>query len=334
MIRTLGTILRWIWRHLTALALLLVSRRRAARGAQEGAVERETPSPRAELAVAALLSVAAAAAVGFVVAYAGGADTQLLGLGIGLALLLASAALVIAAKAVVVQEERVEERPAYAQPEGGDPEAVARLDETVRSGAAGISRRRLLGAAAGAAGAALGAAALVPIASLGPAVGDRLRTSPWRSGVRLVDEEGQPVAESQLETGSFLTAFAEGADKEELAAAVVVVRVRPDELELPPERRSWAPRGILAFSKICTHAGCAVNLFRKPLYPPVEPGPALVCPCHYSTFDVLRGAAVTFGPAGRPLPQLPLSIDAHGQLVASGPLSGNVGPAWSGVRST
>jgi ubiquinol-cytochrome c reductase iron-sulfur subunit len=269
-----------------------------------------------------------------VVAYAGGADTQLLGLGIGLALLLASAALVIAAKAVVVQEERVEERPAYAQPEGGDPEAVARLDETVRSGAAGISRRRLLGAAAGAAGAALGAAALVPIASLGPAVGDRLRTSPWRSGVRLVDEEGQPVAESQLETGSFLTAFAEGADKEELAAAVVVVRVRPDELELPPERRSWAPRGILAFSKICTHAGCAVNLFRKPLYPPVEPGPALVCPCHYSTFDVLRGAAVTFGPAGRPLPQLPLSIDAHGQLVASGPLSGNVGPAWSGVRST
>jgi ubiquinol-cytochrome c reductase iron-sulfur subunit len=336
MIGALGAIVRWAWRHLAALLLLLVSRRRrrGAPSAEEGVVEREEPSRSAEPAVAALLLLSAVSAVGFVVAYVRGADTQLLGLGIGVALLLASAALIVAAKAVVVQEQLVEERPAYAQPEGGDEEAAALLDETVRTGGAGISRRRLLGAAAGAAGAALGAAALVPIASLGPAVDDRLRKSPWRSGVRLVDEEGHPVGESQLESGSFLTAFAEGADTEELAAAVVVVRVPADELELPPERRGWAPGGILAFSKICTHAGCAVNLFRKPLYPPVQPGPALVCPCHYSTFDVLRGGEVTFGPAGRPLPQLPLFVDDRGHLVASGPLSDNVGPSWSGVRST
>jgi len=64
----------------------------------------------------------------------------------------------------------------------------------------------------------------------------------------------------------------------------------------------------------------------------VEPKPALVCPCHYSTFDPARGGNVTFGPAGRSLPQLPLLIDARRQLRAAGNFSGPVGPSWSGVR--
>jgi ubiquinol-cytochrome c reductase iron-sulfur subunit len=147
-----------------------------------------------------------------------------------------------------------------------------------------------------------------------------------------VDENALPIRALDLEAGSFLTAFAEGGNKRQLADSVVVVRVEPTKLDLPPERRGWAPRGILAYSKVCTHAGCAVNLFRKPLYPPRAPGPALVCPCHYSTFDVRRGAHVIFGPAGRPLPQLPLAIDAERHLVAAGGLSGPPGPAWSGVR--
>ena len=100
---------------------------------------------------------------------------------------------------------------------------------------------------------------------------------------------------------------------------------------LPPERRDWAPEGILAFSKICTHAGCAVSLFRSPKSPSTTAsGPALVCPCHYSTFDVTRGGKVTFGPAGRPLPQLPLRIEDDGRLVAAGELSDKPGPAWWG----
>ena len=74
-------------------------------------------------------------------------------------------------------------------------------------------------------------------------------------------------------------------------------------------------------------------MLRYPLYEQNEPGPALVCPCHYSTFDVLRGAAVEFGPAGRPLPQLPLALDASAHLRAGGNLSGPVGPSWGGVRS-
>ena len=333
--RAAGAILRRLGSWLVALALLLFRRRERRRPPEEGIVERDaTPATRAELAVAAALALSAVAAVGFVLTYVISSNTQLLGLGIGLSLLLAAAAAIVAGKAVVVQEERIEERPAFTDPDGPTPDDAARLDAAVRAGGEGITRRRLLGAAAGAAGVALGAAVVVPIASLGPAVDDRLRPSPWRAGVRLVDESGLPVPAADLEIGSFLTAFAEGGDPRELADAVVVVRVDPGKLDLPPGRDDWAPNGILAYSKICTHAGCAVNLFRKPLYPPRTPEPALVCPCHYSTFDVLRGAAVNFGPAGRPLPQLPLAIDRGGHLVATGSLSGNVGPAWSGVRES
>jgi ubiquinol-cytochrome c reductase iron-sulfur subunit len=172
----------------------------------------------------------------------------------------------------------------------------------------------------------------VPLASLGPAVGDRLSASPWKDGVRLVEENGMPVKVEDLEVGSFLTAFAEGADKEGLATSLAVVRVRPEELELPADRADWAPEGILAFSKICTHAQCAISLFRYPLFAERSPGPALVCPCHYSTFDPAAGGAVLFGPAGRPLPQLPLRIGSGGVLEAAGNFSGPVGPSWWGVR--
>jgi ubiquinol-cytochrome c reductase iron-sulfur subunit len=75
-----------------------------------------------------------------------------------------------------------------------------------------------------------------------------------------------------------------------------------------------------------------VSLFRYPLSSETSAGPALVCPCHFSTFDVARGAKPIFGPAARSLPQLPLEIAKDGTLVAGGPLSGNVGPSWWGVR--
>ena len=97
-------------------------------------------------------------------------------------------------------------------------------------------------------------------------------------------------------------------------------------------KRKPTPQGIMAFSKICTHAGCAVALYRNPKFPAVQPSPALVCPCHYSTFDPFTGGTVTYGPAGRPLPQLPLTIDATGHLRAAGSFSAQVGPSWFNVR--
>ncbi|HEY7076402.1 MAG TPA: Rieske 2Fe-2S domain-containing protein, partial [Solirubrobacteraceae bacterium] len=160
-----------------------------------------------------------------------------------------------------------------------------------------------------------------------------LNETPWRRGVRLVDTEGKPWSADDIEDGTFYTAFPEGADPDAIASPLVMVKLAPRFIHLPPARRGWAPEGILAYSKICTHAGCAIALYRNPKFPPVEPSHALVCPCHYSTFDAGAAGKVLFGPAGRPLPQLPLLIDGARDLRAAGNLSGPVGPAWWGVRS-
>lgn len=112
----------------------------------------------------------------------------------------------------------------------------------------------------------------------------------------------------------------------------MLIRLPPDVLRVAPGRAGWAPDGYVAYSKICTHAGCALSLYRSPLYPPTEPKPALVCPCHYSTFDPATGGDVVFGPAGRALPQLPLEIGRDGILRAAGSFSGAVGPSWWSVR--
>jgi ubiquinol-cytochrome c reductase iron-sulfur subunit len=294
---------------------------------------------RAELAIAALLTGSALASIGFVIAYVEGADTQALGLSLALALGLLALALIVASKRLFPGAPVAEERPDFAQPPedpgftvGPAAEQAEEVAGEIESPALAITRRRLLVGAAGAAGTALGAALIVPAASLGPSVDDRLHRSPWRAGVRLVDEDDAPVTLDKLGERGFITAFPERADKRELAAPVIVMRLNPDSLDLPSGREGWAPDGLVAYSKICTHAGCAVSIPRSPLYPPRSPSPALVCPCHYSTFDPAKGADVIFGPAGRALPQLPLSIGPDGALLAAGELSGDVGPAWRGVR--
>jgi len=285
-------------------------------------------SPRGELLVAAALVASGVCAAAFVLLYAFESEnTQLLGLSIGLSLSFAALAAVVAGKRVVDQSEAVEERPKLV-----DDELRREVAGQMVGGAEGVSRRGLLAGAAGVAGLGLGAAAIAPLASLGTdEVSETLNASPWRAGVRLVDEHGTAISVDQLEVGSWLTAFAEGSNRRALGSSVAVVQIEEADVRV---RRDWAPRGIMAYSKICTHAGCAISLFRYPTYEPTSKTPALVCPCHYSTFDVRNGAEVEFGPAGRPLPQLPLRIDAQGYLVAAGALSGNIGPSWWGVRKT
>src|SRR5205807_961615 len=119
-----------------------------------------------------------------------------------------------------------------------------------------ITRKRLLAAAGAAAGGALGAAALTPALSLGPLwYTAPLSRAPWRRGTRLVDDRGRPLSARELEDGSYYTAFPEGADPENIGSPLVVVRVQPPQLRLPHDRAGWAPFGIVAYSKICTHAG-------------------------------------------------------------------------------
>ena len=296
----------------------------------EDPTERRTGAPAwAERLVALLLLLVPAAAIAFVALFVARANTQLLGLALGVTLGLLAAALVLAGRWLVPQETKVEQRPAL-----GDPDAAQQVREQAAAGMEGITRRRLLAGAAGAAGVGLTAAVAIPVVALGPGLEDQLRRTPWHAGRTLVDERGSPILAADVVERSFLTAFPQHADEEDLGSPVVVLRVNPATLRPPPGRANWAPDGILAYSKVCTHAACAISLFRDPLSPSTEPrGPALVCPCHYSTFDVLDGGSVEFGPAGRPLPQLPLQIDAAGVLRAAGPMSGPVGPSWWGDPS-
>jgi ubiquinol-cytochrome c reductase iron-sulfur subunit len=316
-----------------ALGVLLLGRkkRRPRFGDRPRIVPPGTPDPRAEWLVLLLLLSAAAAAVGFIVVYSFnhlGHQTQYLGLTLGLAFAFLAAALIVVGKRLVVTEELEEDYPL------SHPTMQGELEQLVEESGDRFTRKRLLLTGAGAAAGAIGAALVVPALSLGPLfdTGGFYET-PWRRGVRLVDLHGKPLLLDEIERETFYTAYAEGADKELLGSPLVVMRFEPSKLHLPAQRRDWAPGGIVAYSKICTHAGCAVALFRKPTFPVVEPGPALICPCHYSTFDPTRAAKVIFGPAGRALPQLPIAVDSGGVLRAAGNFSGPVGPAWSGVRS-
>jgi ubiquinol-cytochrome c reductase iron-sulfur subunit len=318
------------WRWIVALLTLLFGR--LLHRHQDEANEPGPPERRAEVVVVVLLAIAAAWAIGFIVVYAEFTPrhlpTELLGVCLGMALAFIGAALVVFAKRLVPGEELEEEYPADEH-----PEEQRQVLEIVRDSGSKITRKRLLVGASAAAGGALGLAALTPALSLGPLLDTGpLDHAPWRRGVRLVDEQGRPIKAADIEHETFYTAFPEGADPENIASPLVLLRLDPSKLQLPSGRQSWAPDGIVAYSKICTHAGCAVALYRKPTFPVLEPHDALVCPCHYSTFNPFTGGTVIYGPAGRPLPQLPLEIDSSGELRAAGNFSQRVGPGWWNVR--
>jgi ubiquinol-cytochrome c reductase iron-sulfur subunit len=196
----------------------------------------------------------------------------------------------------------------------------AERDPVIAAEESGFTRRRvlilgLLGALAG-----LGAALLVPILSLGPAPARSLFATSWRRGVRLVDAEGQLVRASALPLDTVQTVFPEDAVGS-ADSQTLLIHVGEDLLELDEEARSWAPSGFVAYSKVCTHAGCPVGLYRASEQ-------TLICPCHQSTFDVLRGAVPTFGPAARPLPQLPIRLAPDGTFTCLGDFPEPVGPSF------
>jgi ubiquinol-cytochrome c reductase iron-sulfur subunit len=290
--------------------------------------ERTVPSNRrAETLVAALLLVAAVFGFAFTVIYIVlSGNTQLLGIAMGGALLLLAAACIVAGKFVVPQETDVEERDALLV-EHETEEVVEMIEE----GGEGISRRALLTGAGGLAGAGLVTAAAAPLASLGPTLGP-LHDTPWARGVRLVDDEARPYLASEIQEGTFYTALPEDKDPEAFGAGLLVVRLPAEFIHLPAARRDWAPYGILAYSKICPHAGCAISLYRYPTYAPTSQVPAFTCPCHYSTFLPGEGGRLVFGPAGRALPQLPLMVDSQGYLRAAAGFHEDIGPSWWGVH--
>jgi ubiquinol-cytochrome c reductase iron-sulfur subunit len=316
---------------LVAGVVLVLGRRGAPkwpRDDEQRIVEEGAPARGAENVFLLLLGLVAALAIAFMVVYSLEDiehRTQYLGLALGGAFVTIAAACIVVANKLIVTEELD-----HPYPENAHPQEISEIDQIVAESGSRFTRRRLVRMAGLGAAGAVGLAIITPALSLGPALKtEKLKWAPWRRGRRLVDNEGAPLKADDIEEGSFYTAYPEGGDRELLGAPLVVVRVPPSELKT---RHDWAPSGIVAFSKICTHAGCAISLYRKPTFAPTQPRAALVCPCHYSTFDPADGGKVIFGPAGRALPQLPLEVDGNGFLRAKGTFDEPIGPSWWGVR--
>ena len=273
---------------------------------------------RDERVVAAALGVSILAALTLFVVYVRGGNPQAEGALLALALGGVGIGLLVWAKRLMPHiRDETQPRSKTAPATEADREAAV---ETMESGVEEIRRRRFLSRMLIGAAGALGLAALIPIRSLGRSPGDSLVHTKWTPGAQLVTAEGTPVTESTLETGSFTTVFPEGFEGSADSQAVLI-RVEPDQLQLPPDRIAGAPDGLVAYSKICTHAGCPLGLYLAATH-------ELRCPCHQSTFDVLDGARPVYGPAPKPLPQLPIEIADDGSLRALGDFSDPVGPGF------
>jgi ubiquinol-cytochrome c reductase iron-sulfur subunit len=211
----------------------------------------------------------------------------------------------------------------YAQarePLPSSTEEQALLSRSLGRGAEGIGRRRFLRRLLTAAGGALGIALLFPIRSLGPNPDDVLEHTSWKAGARLVDSSGDPVSLASVAVGGVVTVFPQGFVGD-AASQALLIHAADQPIVTRPGRETWSPRGFLAFSKVCTHAGCPVGLYEHRTN-------QLLCPCHQSLFNVLEGARVAFGPAPRALPQLPLAVDGAGFLVAQNDFDEAVGPSF------
>jgi ubiquinol-cytochrome c reductase iron-sulfur subunit len=274
------------------------------------------PHPRWPAYLALLLTVAGG--VGFAWSYVVDAGNSWLGGFLALGLLGLGFALAYWGRDLAGDEEA---SGPYPIPDRDVGAHVAFATEVQRD-AEVVTRRGFLTAMLVIAAAVFGLSQVFLVASLGPRVRRSFFQSDWREGLRLVTFDGRPITSAALATGGFLVAFPEG-HTDSANSQVVLIRPPADRFTPLPGRESWSPEGFVAYSRVCTHAGCAVAQYE-------DEAQVLLCPCHQSTFDVLVGAKPIGGPAGRALPQLPLAVNGAGELMAQSGFTEPVGPkSWT-----
>jgi len=280
---------------------------------------KEVSGNSAVILVVCVFLLSIAAAIAFLVAYWMGARHAFLGGAIALSMGAFGAGLVIWAHALMSDEQVSEERELLPSPAREREEAA----EVFVAERAAPRRKVLVAMSLGVAGTFV-AAVVSLLRSFAEPPGPVLSAPIWRRGDRLVTTEGRLVNLQTLRPGSTVSVFPENRVGQ-VNAQAVLVRVDEQLLRLPKARAAWAPQGYLAYSRVCTHAGCSVGLYEAEMC-------LLQCPCHQSTFDVLSGAPPTGGPAARALPQLPLYADADGNLRTGGDFSETPGPGFWGLR--
>jgi len=296
---------------------------------------------RAEQQVAILFSLSAFGTILFIYSFffvkedvfiflpiLGNTNAHQLGIGLGMAfgLFFIGIGAVHWAKTLMPDQEVIAQRHEFKS----EPQDRDAFVKAAKEGAelAGLGRRPLIKRTLIGAAALAGLPGVLMLRDLGPLPGKELEKTNWKSGTRLVTDPGdRPIKASDLEVGAVAQVLPEllpGQKRtlEDIGKdAVLLIRLRPAEFQLNEERLSWTHEGIIAFSKICSHMGCAVALYEQTTK-------HLLCPCHQSTFDVTRAAKVIFGPSARPLPQLAITVDAEGNLIAKQPFTEAVGPSF------
>lgn len=255
-------------------------------------------------------------------------NTMLLGLGITLGLLGIGIGSIYWAKNLMSNHELSEPRHPTRGTESTRERAVEifqQANEESGFGRRTLIRNTLIGALV-----ATPLPAVVLFRDLGPAEDPvkLLHETMWKEGTRLTqDPSGTPIKASEVTLGSVFHVIPEGLNdvedklEEKAKAAVLLMRLKPEDLHEAADRKGWSYDGIVAYSKICTHVGCPVALYEQQTH-------HLLCPCHQSTFDVTNHCEVIFGPAKRPLPQLPIAVDSEGYLVAQSGFHEPVGPSF------
>jgi ubiquinol-cytochrome c reductase iron-sulfur subunit len=265
-----------------------------------------------------------------------GASNVFLGLTLGLALLFIGIGAIQWARKLMSDVEIVEPRHPIRSSDEDRDVSVSALNQGIAD--SGIGRRPLIRNSLLGAVATLGLPAIVALRDLGPLPGDALERTVWTKGMRVVnDVSGTPIKAEQMEIGQLVNAepaiffevdeegepVVEGVElqQEKAKAAVILVKMRPEDITPAKGRENWGIEGVLCFSKICTHVGCPISLWEQQTH-------HLLCPCHQSTFDLGDNGKVIFGPAARALPQLPLMVDDEGYLVAQSDFTEPVGPSY------
>ena len=260
--------------------------------------------------------------IGFGWAYWVDAAPWILGSSVGFAFSLIGIGVVAWGKYLMPKGPFVEERHDM---RSTDEERDALAAAIIQRGGGVIKRRPMLGALLGGGLGVFGIVALFPVLrSLGPLPGKTLTGTDWKKGSYLVLQDGRRVHVDDFKIAEVATVFPEGFEETPNGQAVdqtIIIRLDTEDFTTKKGRESWGPAGYVAYSKLCSHLGCPVGLYEQQLQ-------LLVCPCHQSMFDVTVGAQPNFGPAPRPLPQLPLFIDKEGYLRSQSDYLEPVGPGY------
>ncbi len=259
--------------------------------------------------------------------------TPLLGITLGASILFIGIGVMSIARRIAPHEVAVQQRHGGRSAEVDRRTVGAEVMDTLEKTGLKTRRGLLKGSLLLAGGGLVSAAIVAPLGGLirnpwAEGKDSELLVTLWKPApdgtkVHLTMQDGALVRPEDMAAGGLMTVFpgvpggATAAD-----SAVMLFRLYPGtSVRIRNGQDGFEYGDYYAYSKVCTHVGCPVSLYED------QTGRVL-CPCHQSQFDIHDGAKPVFGPATRPLPQLPIAVDADGYFVAQHDFIEPVGPGF------